>query len=81
MTNVLLVTCVACGKQDNVSPSSARDLFLWGVRDFCWLRPTVLCLQCLWEIQSQTAGGAGLAWLQGKLPMKARGERDDLVTP
>lgn len=49
-----------------------------GVRDFNRLRPTIICGKCLWDIQSQgRKGGAGWDWLQSRLPLKARGERDD----
>ena len=69
MSNELLRECVACGQFDNVIPTPAEHLFSWGVRYFAWLRPTIICHKCLWDIQSKgQAGGVGWGWLQSKLP-------------
>lgn len=64
-----LATCVACGQQTDAPPSPLVRLYVWGVRDFAWLRPTIICHQCEWDIQSKgKVGGVGWGWLQSKLP-------------
>ena len=69
---MILRTCVACGEQDNVIYTPANQLFSWGVRDFAWLRPTIICHKCLWDIRNGgPSDSAGWAWLQSKLPGKA----------
>lgn len=68
MSEDLLRPCVACGQLNNAIPTPAKHLFGWGVRDFAWLRSTIICHKCLWEIQSEIAGGTGFVWLQSKLP-------------